>query len=189
MSLTAGLSFPFSAHRKYPFSHRIQSLQQLREAFPVGAVPGYVILDRDGKYGATIPEQLESWGAKVVRTGYRSPWQNGVAERWVASSARTELLERVVGFNETYLRRLLSSYVAYYHEDRCHLALRKDAPEPRPVEPLLDRKWESSRSLTRSGWSVLCNMTWGASIRTPADWSQLRTPLLQKCYLCVQNKL
>ena len=71
---------------------------------------------------------------KLVRTGWRSPWQNGVAERWVLS-ARRELLNHVVVFNEAHLRRLLAEYVSYYNIDRCHLALDKDAPEPRDVRP------------------------------------------------------
>jgi transposase InsO family protein len=81
-----------------------------------------------------VPEKLRSWGVKLVRTGWRSPWQNGVAERWVLS-ARRELLDHVVVFNEAHLRRLLAEYVSYYNIDRCHLALHKDAPEPRDVRP------------------------------------------------------
>ncbi len=108
-------------------------IQQLREAFPFETAPRYLILDRDGKYGHVVPEQLKSWGVKLVRTAWRSPWQNGVAERWI-SSVRAELLTHVVVLNEDHLRRLLAEYVAYYNRDRCHLALDKDAPEPREVQ-------------------------------------------------------
>ncbi len=106
--------------------------QQLREAFYFDKAPRYLILDRDGKYGRVVPKKLKSWGVNVVRTGWRSPWQNGVAERWVLS-ARRELLDHVVVFGETHLRRLLAEYVSYYNLDRCHLALDKDAPFPRDV--------------------------------------------------------
>jgi len=34
-----------------------------------------------------------------------------------------------------HLRRLLSEYVAYYNQDRCHLSLGKDAPDKREVSP------------------------------------------------------
>jgi hypothetical protein len=34
----------------------------------------------------------------------------------------------------THLRRILSRYVAYYHEARTHLALDKDAPDLRAIE-------------------------------------------------------
>lgn len=36
---------------------------------------------------------------------------------------------------ERHLRRILKSYLDYYHRSRTHLALSKDAPEPRSVQP------------------------------------------------------
>ena len=57
-----------------------------------------------------------------------------MAERWVLS-VRRELLDHAVVFNEDHLHRLLSEYIRYYHEDRCHLALEKDTPHGRPVTP------------------------------------------------------
>ena len=41
----------------------------------------------------------------------------------------------VIVLNEGHLRRRLHSYLRYYHGPRTHLALEKDAPEPRAVEP------------------------------------------------------
>ena len=35
--------------------------------------------------------------------------------------------------NENHLRRILATYAGYYNETRTHLALNKDAPEPRSV--------------------------------------------------------
>ncbi len=93
-----------------------------------------LILDRDGRYGRVVSKKLESWGVKIVRTAWRSPWQNGVAERWVAS-VRAELLDHVVIFNEAQLHRLLDHYVTHYNRDRCHLTLEKDAPEPLRIQP------------------------------------------------------
>lgn len=66
--------------------------------------------------------------------GPRSPWQNGIAERWV-QSVRRELLDHVVVMGANHLRRLLTEYVDYYNEDRCHLSLDKDTPDPRDVTP------------------------------------------------------
>ncbi len=40
----------------------------------------------------------------------------------------------VIVLNEAHLRRILSSYFAYYHESRAHLSLGCDAPVPRRVE-------------------------------------------------------
>jgi putative transposase len=105
-------------------------VQQLREAFPFGRAPRYVLCDRDGKYGFEVPATLAGMGVKPVQTAPRAPWQNGVAERWVGS-VRRELLDHVVVFNQAQLHRLLADYVVYYHEDRCHLTLGKDTPDGR----------------------------------------------------------
>ena len=55
-----------------------------------------------------------------IQTSFKSPWQNGVAERWVGS-CRRDLLDHVIALNERHLKRLLAEYVNYYHEDRTHL--------------------------------------------------------------------
>ena len=48
-------------------------------------------------------------------------------------SIRRECLDHVIVFNERHLKRVLGSYMAYYHTARTHLALDKQCPEPRPV--------------------------------------------------------
>ena len=35
--------------------------------------------------------------------------------------------------NESHLHRLLTEYIRYYNEDRCHLSLEKDSPYGRPL--------------------------------------------------------
>jgi putative transposase len=64
----------------------------------------------------------------------RSPWQNPFCERLIGT-LRRELLGHVIVLNERHLRRLLSSYLDYYHRSRCHQALGGDAPDGRAVEP------------------------------------------------------
>jgi putative transposase len=110
---------------KHPTSQWV--VQQLREAFPFGSAPRFVLFDRDAKYGAEIPAAIRSMKIKCVRTSLRSPWQNGVAERWV-ESCRRDLLDHVIALDERHLRRLLSEYVRYHHEDRTHLGLGKEMP-------------------------------------------------------------
>jgi len=68
-----------------------------------------------------------------VLTAPRSPWRNPFVER-VIGTIRRELLDHVIVLNEGHLRRRLHSYLRYYHRSRTHLALEKDAPEPRAVE-------------------------------------------------------
>ncbi len=65
-----------------------------------------------------------------VRTSFESPWQNGVAERWVGS-CRRDLLDHIIAVDERHLKRLLSEYIRYYHEDRTHLGLGKGTPDGR----------------------------------------------------------
>jgi putative transposase len=109
-------------------------VQQIREAFPEDAAPRYLILDRDSKYAGEATEMLKHLGSQLIRTAYRSPWQNGIAERWVGS-CRRELLDHVIVLNENHLRRLVRDYLRYYHEDRIHDSLAKDTPERRSIEP------------------------------------------------------
>ncbi len=110
-------------------------VQQLREAFPYDTAPHHLVFDRDAIFSARVVSIAESLGIRPARTAYRSPWQNGVAERWIGS-VRRELLAHVVVFNERHLRQLLRQYVAYYHHDRTHLALAKQTPAGRrPLAP------------------------------------------------------
>src|SRR5262249_53516082 len=105
-------------------------VQQLREAFPFQSSPRFLLLDRDAKYGWEVPEALQSMRIAAVPTSFHSPWQNGVAERWVGS-CRRELLDHMIALNDRHLRRLLSEFVSYYHDDQTHLSLCKETPSRR----------------------------------------------------------
>jgi transposase InsO family protein len=104
--------------------------QQLREAFPYDSVPGYLIFDRATNFDEEVVETMKGFGITPKRTSFRSPWQNGVAERWVGN-CRRDLLDHVIILNERHLKRLMSEYVRYYHEDRTHLSLKKETPASR----------------------------------------------------------
>jgi hypothetical protein len=69
---------------KHPTSAWI--VQQLREAFPYDSAPGYLIFDRGANFDEEVIDTIERFGVKPKRTCFRSPWQNGVAERWVPPS-------------------------------------------------------------------------------------------------------
>jgi transposase InsO family protein len=94
--------------------------QQLREAFPFDTAPRHLVFDRDRTFSDQVVSIVSSLGAKPIRAAQRSPWQNGIAERWIGS-VRRELLDHVVVFNDRHLLRLLRAYVAYQHNDRTHL--------------------------------------------------------------------
>ena len=89
-----------------------------------------MLFDHDQKYGLEVPAALRFLHITGVQTSIRSPWQNGVAERWV-ESCRRDLLDHIIAGNERHLKRLLSEYLLYYHEDRTHLGLSKQTPSGR----------------------------------------------------------
>ena len=105
-------------------------VQQLREAFRYHSAPRFLIFDRDSMYGLEVPTAVRSMSVRPVRTSFRSPWQNGIAERWI-ESCRRDLLDHVITLNERHLKRLLSEYVRYYQTDRTHLGLDKQTPAGR----------------------------------------------------------
>jgi transposase InsO family protein len=107
-------------------------VQQLREAWPYAQAQKFLLFDRDAKFGNDVITAIKNLGTQPVRTAFRSPWQNGVAERWVGS-CRRDLLDHVIVLNERHLKRLMHEYIRYYHEDRTHLGLAKDTPTGRPI--------------------------------------------------------
>jgi len=104
--------------------------QQMREAWSYSPAHKFLLFDRDAKFGKDVVSFTREMGSEPVRTAFRSPWQNGVAERSVGSYRR-DLLDHVIVLNERHLKRLMAQYVRYYHEDRTHLGLAKDTPAGR----------------------------------------------------------
>lgn len=117
-------------------------VQQMREAWLYLPAHRFLLFDRDTKFGNDVVSAAREMGSSPLRTAFRSPWQNGVAERWVGS-CRRELLDHVIVLNERHLKRLMVDYVRYYHEDRTHLGLAKDSPTGRPVRSAVGRKIQS----------------------------------------------
>jgi hypothetical protein len=86
-------------------------------------------------YGEIFKRRLRAMGIRDRPTAPRSPWQNGHAERLIGS-IRRECLDHVVVFGERYLRNVLHSYREYGNGARAHLALNKDAPASRAIQPV-----------------------------------------------------
>jgi len=123
-------------------------VQQMREAWPYTGAQKFLLFDHDAKFGSDVIDAVRTLGSEPIRTAFRSPWQNGVAERWV-ESCRRDLLDHVIVLNERHLKRLMGEYIGYYHEDRTHLGLAKDTPAKRPVAPAsgLEKRIQSFRRL------------------------------------------
>src|ERR1700758_1205900 len=88
--------------------------QQLREAFPFDQPPRYLLRDRDAIFGDAFRGQVRDMGIQEVLGSPRSPWQRAYVERVIGSIWR-ECLDHVLVFHETSLRRILRSYLDYYH--------------------------------------------------------------------------
>ena len=111
--------------------------QQLREAFPDDAAPKYLIFDRGPQFNEEVGSIIQSFGITPKRTSFRSPWQNGIAERFVGN-CRRDLLDHVIVLNERHLKRLMDEYVRYYQDDRTHLGLEKQTPKGRATASATD---------------------------------------------------
>src|SRR5688572_23052830 len=63
-----------------------------------------------------------AWASPKSSPRRRVPGKNPYVER-VIGSIRRECLNHIIIFNEAHLRRVLTTYVAYYHRSRTHLGL------------------------------------------------------------------
>ena len=102
----------------------------MTEAFPWSEAPRHLLRDRDGAFGPAYTRRIRAMGIRDHPVAARSPWENGYVERLIGSTRR-ECLDQLVVFGEDHLRRILNTYASYYNQARTHLALQKDAPNPR----------------------------------------------------------
>jgi putative transposase len=99
------------------------TIQQLREAFPDEHSLRFLTHDNDTIFSDRVVEAIGHLGIESKRTAYRSPWQNGIVERWVGT-VRRELLDHVIVIDERHLQRLLHEYVDYCNNEHVHAVLR-----------------------------------------------------------------
>jgi putative transposase len=89
--------------------------------------PRFLIHDRDSTFGTSFDQRVRNLGIAQVRTPFRSPRANAIAERWVRS-VRTECLDHVFIFNERHLQKVLAEYVGYFNHWRPHRSIGQRAP-------------------------------------------------------------
>lgn len=107
--------------------------QQVIDACPFDTAPKYLMRDRDSIYGIIFRNRIKYMGIKEVISAAKSPWQNPFIERLIGS-IRRDCLDHVIVLNEDHLKRILTKYFVYYHYDRTHLGLSKNAPLCRPIQ-------------------------------------------------------
>src|SRR5439155_1000349 len=81
-------------------------------------------------HGELVMLGFEVSERSVSRWMGHAPQTPQSGQRWVGS-CRRELLDYVIPINEKHLKRLLSAYITYYHQDRTHCGLEKQTPEKR----------------------------------------------------------
>jgi putative transposase len=82
----------------------------------MGDGPRHLLRDRDGIFGRDFVHQVTAFGMSEVLSTPGSPWQRAYIER-VIGTIRRECLDHVIVLSERNLRRHLSRFVAYYHQN------------------------------------------------------------------------
>jgi putative transposase len=109
----------------------IQEARQLSWTLAERAEPmRFLIRDRDQKFTDGFDDVFRSDGIEVVRTPFRAPQANGVAERFVRT-VRTECLDWLLLLNQQHLERTVIVFVDRYNRHRPHRALTLAPPEGR----------------------------------------------------------
>jgi transposase InsO family protein len=109
----------------------IQQARQLSWTLAERSEPmRFLIRDRDQKFTDGFDNVFRSEGIEVVRTPFRAPQANGVAERFVRT-VRSECFDRLLIVNQQHLERVLQAFIDHYNGHRPHRALSLTPPEAR----------------------------------------------------------
>jgi transposase InsO family protein len=84
--------------------------------------------------GEVFTRRHRAMGIRDRPIAPRSPWQNGYCERLIGS-IRRECLDHVLVFLASGIFALLCAHADYYKRTPTHLALDKDSPALRAIEP------------------------------------------------------
>jgi hypothetical protein len=82
----------------------------------------FLIRVRDQKFTDRCDDVFRSDGIEVVRTPFRAPQANGVAERFVRT-ARSDSLDWLLILNQQHLERIVRVFVDHDNGHRPHRAL------------------------------------------------------------------
>ena len=88
----------------------------------------FLIRDRDQKFTSAFDDVFRSEGIEILRTPFRAPQANGVAERFVRT-LRAESLDWILIRGAPHLEHVLRVFVEH------HRALRLTPPQPRSPAP------------------------------------------------------
>jgi putative transposase len=109
----------------------IQQGRQVMWTFAERAKPlRFLIRDRDQKFTDGFDAVFRSDRIEVVRTPFRAPQANGVAERFVRT-VRSECLDWLLILDGRHLDQVLGVFVDHYNTHRPHRGLALTPPHPR----------------------------------------------------------
>jgi putative transposase len=89
----------------------------------------FLIRDRDQKFSESFDRVFQSDGIEIVRTPFRAPQANGVAERFVRT-VRAECLDWLLILNGQHLEQVVRVFIDHYNGHRPHRALALAPPTP-----------------------------------------------------------
>jgi len=99
----------------------------------------FLVRDRAGQFTRPFDTVLADEGIDIVKIPPRCPRANCFAERFVLT-ARTELTDRMLIFNERHLRAVLAEYACHYNSRRPHRSRQLRPPRPDWASPRTNRK-------------------------------------------------
>jgi len=104
----------------------------------------FLIRDRDQKFTDSFDAVFRSHGLEIIRTPFRAPQANGVAERFVRT-VRSECLDRLLILSAQHLERVLDVFVEHYNGHRPHRGLALMPPYPTRLPVTSAREWGEVR--------------------------------------------
>jgi putative transposase len=93
----------------------------------------FLIRDRDQKFPDSFDDVFGSVGIEIIRTPFRAPQANGVAERFVRT-VRSECIDRLLILDQRQLERTVAAFIDHYNRHRPHRALALSPPQA-PRQP------------------------------------------------------
>jgi putative transposase len=88
-------------------------------------------MDRDPLFCKDFIMILKAGGIECKKITAASPDMNPIAERYVRT-IKSEILNRMLIFEERHLRHVVSEFVDFYNHSRPHQSLDQDMIEPLP---------------------------------------------------------
>ena len=137
-------------------AQQARNLCMLFDGEPDEHKPTHIIRDRDAKFTKEFCSILESEDLEFRPIPPRSPNMNPHAEAWV-HRVKSECLDHFIVFGEAHLRRILSTWLEYYHNFRPHQGLGN-------VVPTMSEKPPDMEEVLGSG-EVVCRQWLGGLLR------------------------